>query len=199
MFDFEEANEAIKKNEVMSIQAGGMTVGQATQLLSKKLDLSPLISRATNHEIINEESASQALSMSLQARKIRKQLDETRLAIVRPHLDFQRAVNKIVKEYETVLEKIENDLKTKLDEYLQNSSSSNNAEFIAKSREILVEDGKLAKVKKWVWELENEQLVPREYLSLDEKKIESAIKNGVRNISGIKVFEKEEISMRIKN
>ncbi len=199
MFDFEEANETIKKNEVMSIQAGGMTVGQATQLLSKKLDLSPLISRATNHEIINEESASQALSMSLQARKIRKQLDETRLAIVRPHLDFQRAVNKIVKEYETVLEKIENDLKTKLDEYLQNSSSSNNAEFIAKSREILVEDGKLAKVKKWVWELENEQLVPREYLSLDEKKIESAIKNGVRNISGIKVFEKEEISMRIKN
>ena len=199
MFDFEEANEAIKKNEVMSIQAGGMTVGQATQLLSKKLDLSPLISRATNHEIINEESASQALSMSLQARKIRKQLDETRLTIVRPHLDFQRAVNKIVKEYETVLEKIENDLKTKLDEYLQNSTSSNNAEFIAKSREILVEDGKLAKVKKWVWELENEQLIPREYLSLDEKKIESAIKNGVRNIPGIKVFEKEEISMRIKN
>lgn len=199
MFDFEEANEAIKKNEVMSIQAGGMTVGQATQLLSKKLDLSPLISRATSHEILNEESASQALSMSLQARKIRKQLDETRLAIVRPHLDFQRAVNKIVKEYETVLEKIENDLKTKLDEYLQNSSSSNNAEFIAKSREILVEDGKLAKVKKWVWELENEQLVPREYLSLNEKKIESAIKNGVRNIPGIKVFEKEEISMRIKN
>jgi hypothetical protein len=199
MFDFEEANEAIKKNEVMSIQAGGMTVGQATQLLSKKLDLSPLISRATNHKIINEESASQALSMSLQARKIRKQLDETRLAIVRPHLDFQRAVNKIVKEYETVLEKIENDLKTKLDEYLQNSNSSNNAEFIAQSREILVEDGKLAKVKKWVWELENEQLIPREYLSLDEKKIESAIKNGVRNIPGIKVFEKEEISMRIKN
>jgi len=199
MFDFEEANEAIKKNEVMSIQAGGMTVGQATQLLSKKLDLSPLISRATSHEIINEESASQALSMSLQARKIRKQLDETRLTIVRPHLDFQRAVNKIVKEYETVLEKIENDLKTKLDEYLQNSTSSNNAEFIAKSREILVEDGKLAKVKKWVWELENEQLIPREYLSLDEKKIESAIKNGVRNIPGIKVFEKEEISMRIKN
>lgn len=25
MFDFEEANEAIKKNEVMSIEAGGIT------------------------------------------------------------------------------------------------------------------------------------------------------------------------------
>ena len=199
MFDFEEANEAIKKNEVMSIQAGGMTVGQATQLLSQKLDLSPLISRASNHEVMNEESASQALSMSLQARKIRKQLDDTRLSIVRPHLDFQRAINKIVKEYEASLEKIENNLKQKLDEYLQKASSTNNAAFIAYSKEICVEDGKLTKVKKWSWELEDEQIIPREYLCIDEKKVDEAIKQGVRNIPGIKVFEKEEITMRVKN
>ena len=199
MFDFEEANEAIKKNEVMSIQAGGMTVGQATQLLSKKLDLTPLISRASGHEVVNEESASQALSMSLQARKIRKQLDETRLSIVRPHLDFQRAVNKIVKEYEAALEKIETNLKHKLDEYLQKSASTNNASFIAQSKEMCVEDGKLTKVKKWVWELEDENAIPREYLSLDETKLDEAIKQGVRNIPGIKVFEKEEITMRVKN
>ena len=100
MFNFEEANEAIKKNEIMSIQAGGMTVGQATLLLSQKLDLTPLIYQATEHVIVDEKSASQALSMSLQARKIRKQLDETRLEIVRPHVDFQKSINKIVKEYE---------------------------------------------------------------------------------------------------
>jgi exonuclease VII large subunit len=199
MFNFEEANEAIKKNEIMNIQAGGMTVGQATQFLSKKLDLTPLISRASCHVIESEESASQALSMSLQARKIRKQLDETRLSIVRPHLDFQKAINKIVKEYEAKLEEIENNLKSKLDEYLQKSASTNNASFIAKSQEMFVEDGKLTKVKKWVWELENEAQVPREYLSLDSKKVDEAVKQGVRNIPGIKVFEKEEISMRIKN
>lgn len=199
MFNFEEANEAIKKNEIMNIQAGGMTVGQATQFLSKKLDLTPLIARASCHVIENEESASQALSMSLQARKIRKQLDETRLSIVRPHLDFQKAINKIVKEYEAKLEEIENNLKSKLDEYLQKSASTNNASFITKSQEMLVEDGKLTKVKKWVWELENEALIPREYLSLDSKKVDEAVKQGVRNIPGIKVFEKEEISMRIKN
>jgi exonuclease VII large subunit len=199
MFDFEQANEAIKKNEVMKIEAGGMTVGQAQQLLSKKLDLTPLISRASEHEVVNEESASQALSMSLQARKIRKQLDETRLSIVRPHLDFQKAVNKIVKEYESKLEQIENNLKNKLDEYLKQASSTNNSSFIIKSREMLVEDGKLTKVKKWVWELEDEQSIPREYLTLDEKKIDEAVKQGIRNIPGIKVFEKEEITMRVKN
>lgn len=199
MFDFEEANEAIKKNEIMDIQAGGMTVGQATQLLSKKLDLTPLISRASIHTIENEETASQALSMSLQARKIRKQLDETRLSIIRPHLDFQKAINKIVKEYEAKLEEIENNLKYKLDEYLKKSASTNNAFFITKSKEMFVEDGKLTKVKKWVWELENEALIPREYLTTNEKKIDEAIKQGIRNIPGIKILEKEEISMRIKN
>lgn len=199
MFDFEEANEAIKKNEIMSLQAGGMTVGQATQLLSKKLDLTPLISRASVHIIENEESASQALSMSLQARKIRKQLDETRLSIIRPHLDFQKAINKIVKEYEAKLEEIENNLKNKLDEYLKKSASTNNAFFITKSKEMFVEDGKLTKVKRWVWELEHEALVPREYLTLDEKKIDESVKQGIRNIPGIKILEKEEISMRVKN
>lgn len=199
MFDFEEANEAIKKNEIMNLQAGGMTVGQATQLLSKKLDLTPLISRASVHIIENEESASQALSMSLQARKIRKQLDETRLSIIRPHLDFQKAINKIVKEYEAKLEEIENNLKNKLDEYLKKSASTNNAFFITKSKEMFVEDGKLTKVKRWAWELENEALVPREYLTLDEKKIDESVKQGIRNIPGIKILEKEEISMRVKN
>jgi exonuclease VII large subunit len=199
MFDFEEANEAIKKNEVMNIEAGGITVGQAAQLLGKKLDLAPLISRASNYLIEDEASASQALSMSLQARKIRKQLDETRLSIIRPHLDFQKAINKIVKEYEAKLEEIENNLKSKLDDYLQKSASTNNASFIAKSREMFVEDGKLSKVRKWAWELEDEAAVPREYLALDAKKIDDAVKQGVRNIPGIKIFEKEEISMRIKN
>lgn len=199
MFDFEEANEAIKKNELMSIQAGDMTVDQATQLLSKKLDLNPLIARASNHTIENEESASQALSMSLQARKIRKQLDETRLSIIRPHLDFQKAINKIVKEYEAKLEEIENNLKNKLDEYLQKAASSNNAIFIAKSKEMFVEDGKLSRVTKWAWELENEFLIPREYLILDEKKITEAVKQGIRNIPGLNIFEKEEITMRVKN
>ena len=199
MFDFEEANEAIKKNELMNIEAGGMTIDQATQLLVKKLDLTPLISRASDHTIENEESASQALSMSLQARKIRKQLDETRLSIIRPHLDFQKAINKIVKEYEAKLEEIETNLKTKLDTYLQQSASTNNSSFIARSKEMFVEDGKLTKIKKWVWELENEAVVPQEYLCLDSKKIDEAVKQGVRNIPGIKVFEKEEISMRIKN
>lgn len=199
MFDFEEANEAIKKNEIMNIEAGGMTVGQAKQLLNKKLDLTPLISRASDHVIENEESASQALSMSLQARKIRKQLDETRLSIVRPHLDFQKAVNTIVKEYEAILKEIENSLTSKLDEYLQKSASTNNSIFIAKSKAMFVEDGKLTKVKKWVWELENELLVPRDYLTLDNKRIDEAVKQGVRNIPGVKILEKEEISMRIKN
>ena len=31
------------------------------------------------------------------------------------------------------------------------------------------------------------------------KKVDEAVKQGVRNIPGIKVYEKEEITMRVKN
>jgi len=72
MFDFEEANEAIKKNEVMNIEAGGITVGQAAQLLGKKLDLAPLISRASNYLIEDEASASQARQEVKAARRVRR-------------------------------------------------------------------------------------------------------------------------------
>jgi hypothetical protein len=199
MFDFEEANEAIKRNEMMNVQAGGMTVGQATQLLNKKLDLAPLITQATNYQIVDAPSASQALSMSLQARKIRKQLDDTRLEIVRPHVDFQKAVNKIVKDYEAKLQEIEDGLKSKLEEYLKHSQSTNNASFLAQQQSMEVTDGKLSKVKKWVWELEDKSLVPCDYLCLDEKKINEMVKLGVQQIPGIKIYEKEEISLRVKN
>ena len=126
-------------------------------------------------------------------------MDETRLEIVRPHVDFQKSINKIVKEYEAKLEQIEENLKNKLDAYLKESTSTNNASFMVMEKEMTVEDGKLKKVKKWTWELENENLIPRDYLCIDEKKIAEAVKQGVRNIPGIKIFEKEEITMRVKN
>ncbi|MBS0622224.1 MAG: hypothetical protein JSR80_04635 [Verrucomicrobia bacterium] len=165
------------------------SVEQAAQLLTQQLDLTPLASRASHHVIENEESAKWALSMNLQAKKIRKQLKEKRLSIIRPHFNFQKALNKIAKEYEVQLEGIEEHLKTQLVKYLQGSDAKG----------MSVNEGKLIRVKKWVWELEQKDLVPREYLSLDPYKIDEAVKQGVRNIPGIKIAEQEDINFRIKN
>lgn len=51
-------------------------------------------------------------------------------------------------------------------------------------------------IKKWTGEIENEALIPREYLSVDMVKVNAAIKSGVRSIPGVKIYEKEAIGSR---
>jgi len=50
--------------------------------------------------------------------------------------------------------------------------------------------------KIWDFEIEDETKIPREYLCVDSVKIRQAIKEGVREIPGIKIFQKETLSVR---
>ncbi len=50
--------------------------------------------------------------------------------------------------------------------------------------------------KRWVFEIENVGMVPREYLQVDEKKIREAITAGVRDIPGVRIYQDESITLR---
>ena len=50
--------------------------------------------------------------------------------------------------------------------------------------------------KAWTFEIEDEALIPREYLVVDEKAIREAVKAGVRNISGVRIFEENRTVIR---
>jgi hypothetical protein len=50
--------------------------------------------------------------------------------------------------------------------------------------------------KTWVHEVEDINLVPREYLMIDDAKVKAAIKDGIRIIPGIKISQKEGFSLR---
>jgi hypothetical protein len=52
--------------------------------------------------------------------------------------------------------------------------------------------------KDWAWEEVDFNLVPREYLMLDTKKLNQAVKAGVREIPGIRIFEKPKTNYRTK-
>ncbi len=49
---------------------------------------------------------------------------------------------------------------------------------------------------KWIHELTNRDEIPREYLMVDEEKIKLAIKRGVREIPGVRIFEAAKTSIR---
>ena len=48
------------------------------------------------------------------------------------------------------------------------------------------------------FEVTNEAKVPREFLSLDSKKVKEAIKNGMLHIKGLIIGKKRELQVRIK-
>lgn len=50
--------------------------------------------------------------------------------------------------------------------------------------------------KTWAFEIENDKLVPRDYLMVDEKAIRQAIRDGVRTIPGVRIYQEESLRVR---
>lgn len=193
--DFLEINKEIKKKELMGVEVEKVSVKDATESLKLQLDLDPLIKQASSHKITCQEEAKQALAMSMQARKLKKTLEESRASIVRPHIDFQKAINQIVKDYTEKLDSIEKGLKLSLEMWVeaQNAISDHAPELI-----LSVVDGTAKQAVELDFTIEDIGKVPREFLIVDEKLVKKAIKAGIREIEGIKIFEKKTIKMRTK-
>lgn len=146
-------------------------------------------------EVTCEDTAKHALSMALQSRKLEKTLDNSRLELTRPHVNFQRTVNKLVQDMQRKLQEMEDRLHKKIDDWRE---KNNDNPFLAVD-ELVVEDGSLYKKDEWKFDIENEEEIPRDYLIVDPVQISNAIKNGVRNIPGIKIQKQEKTFLRVKN
>jgi predicted phage tail protein len=201
MFDFNEANELLKDEgntlpALANRSAGEYTSDQAVKDLKDSIDIQPLIEKAQGYEIANVEQATQALSMALQARKLATALLNSKKEILRPQMDLQQAVNKLVADYRDKLEAIENNLKDKIEHWIDNSTDE---AFTSGLDSIQVTDGSLKRVNTWCFEIEDTASIPFEYICADQEAIDKAIKSGVRTIPGVKVFLKQEIKLRVKN
>ena len=159
-------------------------------------DILPLEEAATLADIVDEHSAKQALSMALQARKIKNQAKETKETILRPVLDYQKAVNKLVNDLNDKLESIEKRLEKKIVDWMKKEDEEN---IFYDCVDLQVEDGTIAKKIVWDFEIIDDQKIPLEYLEPDEFEIKEAIKSGIRNIPGIKIFQKDQYQMRVNN
>jgi hypothetical protein len=61
---------------------------------------------------------------------------------------------------------------------------------------VRTEAGSASTRKVWKHEIIDEAAVPRRYLMVDESKIRQAVKQGVREIPGVRIFEHTEIAFR---
>jgi len=61
----------------------------------------------------------------------------------------------------------------------------------------LLDDGAVQAKKVWDFEVVEHSAIPQEYFTLDEKKIRSSIRSGVRDIPGIRVFQKDQLAVSV--
>ena len=61
---------------------------------------------------------------------------------------------------------------------------------------IQTEAGLVSTSKRWTFEVTDESKVPRDYLAINSAAITAAIRNGEREIPGIKIFQKTSVSVR---
>jgi len=64
------------------------------------------------------------------------------------------------------------------------------------SKTVRSERGTTSVRKTWVYEVTDEAQVPREYLIIDEGVITLAIRDGVREIPGIRIYQQESLTVR---
>ncbi len=58
--------------------------------------------------------------------------------------------------------------------------------------------GTVTSKKTWDFEIVDENKIPRMFLQVNEKAIRAAVKSGVREIAGCRVFQREDLSVRAK-
>jgi len=192
--DFDKINDEILVNDINHIDD---TIEFTKSLMMRDAGAGEFLEKLVDFKIIDRSSAKECLTLSLQARKIRKELDKRRLEIIKPYFEFQKSINAFSKNLKEQLEKIENDLKEKLVAYVEKSKEKG-LEFLL-NKSIKVDDGKFSTKKEWLFKLENVDKIPREFLCVDKIKIKKAIDQGVRNIPGIYIYETDKFSIRVNN
>ena len=56
--------------------------------------------------------------------------------------------------------------------------------------------GTVSLKKVWTFEIEDENAIPKRFWSVDESKIKKAMSEGARELPGIKIFQKTQVSSR---
>lgn len=163
--------------------------------IEKEFNLNLIQGIAETFEVTCEDTAKHALSMALQSRKLEQSLEKSRVELVKPHIDYQRSINKLVRDFKNKLNSMESLLQKKIETWMQDNADN---PFLH-CDDLKVEDGSLYKQKIWDFEILDDTQLPREYLCIDLVAIEKAVRAGVRKIPGIKIMQKEKIMMRVKN
>jgi hypothetical protein len=183
-----------------------------------------LVKKAESFTVSNAHEAKQGVALAMQSRKLYNSIEKKRKEIVRPHIDFQKAVKEYADGFSGALKKMEKGILSKVEAfqteqeeeaarlhaikvekeeaYIKSLPEEVTIEFkptlyIPSSQKIASEDGTSITEQVWKFEIEDASMIPREYLIIDERAIKDSIKAGIRSIPGVKVYSEKVRKYRV--
>lgn len=168
-----------------------------------------LVGQAPYVEIHNDVDLGRAGDLKKLLREVLNDLEKTRKEYLKPHQTLTRAVNKWFKDGATdSINQAITHVNAKMKGYMVKAEADRKArhaqtllEVPDDAKDVLsqaIDNGTLTRGqhgsasrarKVWRWRCANFDDVPNQYLSLNEKRINAAVKLGERNIPGIVVYQ----------
>jgi len=155
-------------------------------------------------------SAKTALEVAEKIAEIEKIAEEKRKTATGPLYREFTAINDHVKRLMSPLSAVKDNLKTRLVQYQNYVRETERQAEIKRVQAATLPDSKIidftalmqsapaksekiiSTVKRWTFEVENINLIPRQFLTVDAAKITESIKKGTRKIPGIKIYQEEK-------
>lgn len=171
-------------------------------LIKKSQDI---VTAVNNTSIETEADLRVAESLLKNCQTFESETESMRKDIVKPFNDFVKQVNGKAKTMVTPVADAKKSLKTKILEFsrIQEEKAKEHQAQQEQVQEEETESEAPAEVyippkvkgitKRWTYEILDESQIPREFCSPDSKKINEAIKGGVREVPGLKIFEQEDV------
>jgi len=200
-------------------------IDQNPEVLEIKKDVVKLNKTAQALLVQSDEDVIKATELLSKVKDRANRLEKARTFLVKPLNDHIKTINASFKALSEPLAKIEAYVKQQVVKYRQVveakrvEEEKKLQEKFEKKQEKLKEQGKetfdlkptieatpikiasksgaITAKKVWQFEIIDETKIPREYLIVDERKIREAIRNGVREINGVRIYETESIAVNL--
>lgn len=160
--------------------------------------------------IKTDKDVTKATEFLIQVKTKIKSLEYERLEYTKPINETLKKLNARFKELSTPLKNAEKIVKNailkyrekkeeqllKIESEFKKKNKNQNIDITSTLPDIVEsKSGETRISKKWTFEITDERNIPRDYVSADADKINDAINKGTRKIKGIRIFQKERVSV----
>jgi len=218
-----EKQIVIKPEEIeKSIKTVGKTFNHmAFKVLMEKFEvkIDEMMEVSKAHRVAGKDSEVRSIEIATAAKALDKVIDKARMTAKRPYLDFNQALDGMVRPLQKSLKSIEKDERSKCVKYRNKVLAQERAAEADKPKKVELggvslniggskpvpkAEGKVethtagsgSYDKVLVHELVDITKVPAKYLLLNDKAIKAAIKAGITQIPGLNIKEEMKMTLR---